>query len=213
MLLGLITSRIDISVTRKTLDRGYIEGRGLDMIEEAAKVQRVCSYEFFVCERFHVHKGDGAKVLVKMKRNSNRNCSGSKQLKLTCFLKPSNSQNDPPLPTQTAMASTSGIVDMTKKLSIQKSTDSNISCDTATEATKMQKSTDTISLPQTSVLQGKRKFQNSWLDYNPQTNTAKCSTCVEFPNLTDSTSKIIKGLSGPFKLESYISINLLNVSN
>lgn len=162
-----------------------------------------------MCEGFRVHKGDRAKVVVKMKRNSNRNRSGSKQLKLTCFLKPSNSQNDPPLPTWTAMASTSGIVDTTKILSIEKSTDSNISCDTATEVTKMQKSTDTISLPQTSVLQGKRKFQNSWLDvmpwldYNPQTNTAKCSTCVEFPNLSDPTSKIIKGFSGPFKLETF----------
>ena len=42
-----------------------------------------------------------------------------------------------------------------------------------------------------------------WLDYNPQTNTAKCSTCVEFPNLSDPTSKIIKGFSGPFKLETF----------
>ena len=69
-----------------------------------------------MCERFRVHKGDRAKVLVKMKHNSN---SGSKQLKLACFLKCSNSQNDPPLPTWTAMASTSGIVDMTRILSIE----------------------------------------------------------------------------------------------
>ena len=88
-----------------------------------------------MCEEFRVRIGDRAKVVVKMTRNRNR--SGSKQLKLTCFLKPSNSQNDPRLPTWTAMASMSGIVDTTKILSIQKSTVSNISCDTATEVTKM----------------------------------------------------------------------------
>lgn len=54
---------------------------------------------------------------------------------------------------------------------------------------------------------GKRKFQQSWLDVllwlRYDEGIAKCEVCNNFPNIADSSSKVVTGYSGPFKLETF----------
>jgi hypothetical protein len=57
--------------------------------------------------------------------------------------------------------------------------------------------------------QRKCKFHRSWLDqmswllYDSETNIAKCNTCSLFPDLSDWSSKIVEGFTGPFKVRSF----------
>lgn len=126
--------------------------------------------------------------VYNMKRNKNSNPSASnssKQLKLSCFLKPTNREHGPTLPTEVVTATPETCVPSTSE-------------------------TATVNLPlQKPILQGKRKFQSSWLSlmpwlcYDEATNVAKCTVCGDFPDLSDHTSKVVKGFSGPFKAETF----------
>ncbi|XP_053544659.1 zinc finger protein 862 isoform X2 [Bombina bombina] len=56
---------------------------------------------------------------------------------------------------------------------------------------------------------GRRKFKEEWcrelrwLKYDKTTGFVNCKVCVSFPNLADPNSKLVKGFTGPFKLETF----------
>jgi hypothetical protein len=61
----------------------------------------------------------------------------------------------------------------------------------------------------TSVTAGRRKFKGdwckelTWLSFDQNTGVTNCKVCTSFPTISDQNSKIAKGFSGPFKLETF----------
>lgn len=54
-----------------------------------------------------------------------------------------------------------------------------------------------------------RQFQDAWLkelpwiDYNKNSEIAKCAICTKYPNIIDQSSKFVCGFKAPFKLETF----------
>ncbi|XP_063287718.1 uncharacterized protein LOC134572592 [Pelobates fuscus] len=68
---------------------------------------------------------------------------------------------------------------------------------------------DDPSDPSTSQTPKKRKFREewlrelTWLKYDATTGIAMCGVCAACPSIADHGSKVVKGFSGPFKLETF----------
>lgn len=148
-----------------------------------------------------------------MKRGNGGPTDGpSKQLKLTSFLsvsrpRPSSTTNSVEIESgETGSSSRVDVSILTPPTRPTPVTGIGLRLGLAVEANESRP----IPAPTITAASNKtRKFQNRWIEqmkwihYDSNTNVATCNTCRSFPEISDQSSSIVRGFSGPFKIESF----------